>query len=388
MAAPLHVLINGLSVGEGGGLTVGRELLRNLALTRPEWRLTMALVAEHPTHERLRNETFPASCALLWAPPRAARRLARYRYERTELPRWVRANGVGCVLQLNGMVVPGLGPMTLSHFQDPWPYIPDVWGGWRDRLLSAAKRRANAEALRDARCVGFTSQYLRELICGHHGVTPACSDVYSNGLPQDWIDAAQRSLPPWDGRPMEIASVGNLGPHKRQFLVIHALPKLVGEPALKDLVYRIVGNGSPAYRAQLTALAEQLGVARHVVFEGRVSDERVREVYSTTRCAVMMSVCESFGLPVVEAMCFGAPVVVSDCCALPEVGGDAAVVSPRDDADALAEHLRQVLLDPARAHDLRRRGTERVQHFSWRATAAKMATQLERIATDDRRENP
>ena len=387
MGPSLHVLINGLSIGEGGGLTVGRELLRNLALLRPQWRLTMALVTEHPTHERLRNESFPPNSSLLWAPAGAARRLPRYRYERKDLTAWVRANDVGCVLQLNGMVVTGLGSRTLSHFQDPWSYIPDVWGGWRDRLLAVAKRRANAEALREARCVGFTSEYLRQLICGYHGVAPTCSEVFSNGLPQDWVDAAQRSLPPWDGRPMEIASVGNLGPHKRQSLVIRALPKLVVEPAMKDLVYRIVGNGSPAYRAELTALAGQLGVAKHVIFEGRVSDERIRDIYATARCTVLMSVCESFGLPVLEAMCFGAPVVVSDCCALPEVGGDAAIVSPRDDVDALAGNIRAVLLNPARAEDLRRRGAARVDHFSWRSTAAKMAEHLQRVANEASTQN-
>jgi glycosyltransferase involved in cell wall biosynthesis len=380
MGAPLRVLINGLSIGEGGGLTVGRELLRSLAAVRPDWRFTMAVIAAHPTHERLRGESFPANCSLLFAPPIAARRIARSRYERSALVAWVRDNGAACVLQLNGMVIPALAERTLSHCQDPWSYIPDVWDGWRDRLLSIAKRRENARALREAGCVGFTSAYLRQLICGRLGVSPACAEVFSNGLPQDWIDAARRSLPPWEGRPMEIVSVGNVAPHKRQSLVIRSLPALLRDPRLATLVYRIIGNGTPAYHAELTALADRLGVGQHVVFEGRVSDARVREAYASARCAVLMSVCESFGLPVLEAMCFGAPVVVSDCCALPEVGGDAAAVSPRDDPDALAEHIRAILLDPNRAEDLRRRGAARVQHFSWPATAAKMAAHMERIA--------
>jgi glycosyltransferase involved in cell wall biosynthesis len=382
MSGPRRVLINGLSIGEGGGLTVGRELLRHLAQARPAWRFTMAVVADHPVHERLRGETLPGNSELLWAPAGTGGRLARRRYERTELRGLASGNTFDAVLQLNGMVIPGLGHKTLSHFQDPWPYVPRAWSTWRDRLFSPLKRRANARALREARCAGFTSMYLRDLICGHHRIRPECAEVFHNGLRQEWIDAAGRDLPPWATRPMEILTLSNVGPHKRQSLVIQALPRILARrPDLRPLLtYRIAGTFHPPYREELDRLAASLGVGRNVVFEGRVSDARVRELYASARCFVLMSVCESFGIPALEAMCFGAPVVISDCCALPEVSGDAARICPADDVDELSTGIEAVLTDPVLAEALRQRGAQRVREFGWAGVAQRMAAVLDRLA--------
>ncbi len=119
----------------------------------------------------------------------------------------------------------------------------------------------------------------------------------------------------------------------------------------------------------------------HVIFDGRVSDDRVTELLSTSRAFVLMSVCESFGIPAIEAMSLGTPVVTSDCCAMPEICADAADLSPVDNVDALAQNLARALTDPHHANQLRQRGAERVQHFAWSNTANKMAHILDEIVT-------
>lgn len=380
MAVAHHVLINGLSIGSGGGFTVGRELLRHLALCRPGWEFTLALIRGHPQHEPIRGDAgqLPANCRLLWAPPETAGRLARARYEKAALAAEAERRGADRVIQLNGMVVPGLNLPTLCHFQDPWPYRPEAWQGPKDRVIAWLKRRAHATALRRADCAGWTSAYLRDLICGRLNVRPRRSEVFYNGVPEAWVRRAEAGFADdWAARPVELISVSNVAPYKRQAMVVRALPQLVGRPGLKGLTYRIVGQVSPEYRAELLALAGQLGVARHVAVEGRVSDERVQELYARARCFVLMSVCESFGIPAVEAMSFGTPVVTSDCCAMPEVCGPAADLCPTDDLPALVEMLSRALTDESHAADLRRRGAERVRLFTWEATGEKMARALE-----------
>jgi len=377
--AGIHLLINGLSIGSGGGYTVGRELFRHLAAARPAWRVTLALIRGHSLHESMRGETLPDNARLLWAPAGAAGRTARRRYENTGLVQWAGQNGANAVLQLNGMVVKDLRLPTLAHFQDPWPYRPEAWTRPQDRLIAFLKRREHAKALRRARCAGFTSAYLRDLIRGRLGIHPPCAEVFYNGLPADWIERARQPLPDWNSRPMELVSVSNVGPYKRQSLVIEALPALVRRPGLENLVYRIAGHCPADYREHLLALARRLGVEKHVVLEGRVSDARVEELLRRAKCFVLMSVCESFGIPAVEAMSFGAPVVVSDCCAMPEVCGPAAELSPVDDVPALVERIARVLTDGQHADALRRAGAEQAQRFQWRETAEKMAGCIEQF---------
>jgi glycosyltransferase involved in cell wall biosynthesis len=374
-----HLLINGLSIGTGGGYTVGRELFRHLAAARPSWRVTMALIDGHPLQSQMRGEELPENCRLHFAPPETLSRFRRGRYETRELIDWARSHEVSRVLQLNGMMPVGLDIPTLCHFQDPWPHRREAWDSVKDSLVAMLKRRGQKYGIEHADACGWTSHYLEELICANLHVRPKRSEVYYNGVPDSWLARARSGLPPLGTRPMEMATVSNVSPYKRQSLVIRALAELVKRAQLQSLCYRIIGDCSDAYAAELRQLAESLGVADRVHLEGRVSDDRVCEVLASARVMPLMSVCESFGIPLVEAMTFGTPVVIADCCALPEVCGDAAVRCPPDDLDALVLGLARVLTDRSLAERLRTAGAERAQHFSWTNTAEKMGACLDAL---------
>ena len=380
MGAARHVLINGLSIGGGGGVTVGKELWRYLALARPNCRFTLALVEGHPLHREITTDGMAANTEILRAPSAALNRLKRSRYERGPLVEWVKKNGVGAVLQLNGMVVRGMPAPTLAHMQDPYSYRPIAWNGWKDRVMSALRRRQHAYAMRHAACVGWTSAYLRDVICGELGMRPRRGEVFHNGVPPQWAQRVRAGMEPLDGRPCEIMTLSNVAPYKRQDLVIRALPLLLKRPGLDQLVYHLVGFCAECERVRHEALARELGVLDHIVIHSRVSEEEMSRRLRSARCCVQMSVCESFGIPAIEAMSFGTPVVASDCCAMPETCGDAAVLSPVDDVTALADNIARVLTDQALAQTLRERGAKRVPLFRWDQTAARMADVLDEIA--------
>ncbi|CAN5497579.1 hypothetical protein BH09PLA1_BH09PLA1_10560 [soil metagenome] len=379
MRALHDVLINGLSMGSGGGFTVGKELLRHLAIARPDWRFTLAIIAGHKLHEEITHEQLPANCHVLRAPPETIGKVARMRYERGEFVTWANSNGVTRVLQLNGMIIPTMKIPTLSHNQDPWPYRPQAYIHWKEHVVAYFKRRAQREALKKADCLGFTSNYLRDLLIQYHGIQPKCAEVFYNGLAESWLERARQPLPDWNSRPMEIVTVSNVHPYKRNYLVIQALPALLKRPGLSNLLYRIVGQCEPVFREQLESLAKSLGVEKHVIVHGRLDDAQTQQYYRQAKAFVMMSVCESFGIPAIEAMTFGTPVVTSDCCAMPEVCGDAAILSPVDDVAALEQNLEIALTDASRVEQMRSRGAERVQKFRWGETGEAMARTLERM---------
>ena len=101
---------------------------------------------------------------------------------------------------------------------------------------------------------------------------------------------------------------------------------------------------------------------------GHVPDEDLGALLSGASVFAYPSLYEGFGLPVLEAMQCGAPVVTSNTSSLPEVVGDAAVCIDPTDESALAQALADVLSNPIRAVDLRRRGLERAKAFTWRRT--------------------
>ena len=70
---------------------------------------------------------------------------------------------------------------------------------------------------------------------------------------------------------------------------------------------------------------------------------------------------EQFGRMLVEAMACGVPVVGSDSGEIPHVIGDAGIVVPEGDGDALTTALDGLIADAARRMDLSSRGLERAR---------------------------
>lgn len=109
-----------------------------------------------------------------------------------------------------------------------------------------------------------------------------------------------------------------------------------------------------------------------VVHEGRVSRERVRELYQTTSALVFASAFEGYGLPPLEAMACGAPVACSNAGSLPEVCGDAVEYFHPLSATDMANAIESVL---GNSEDYRERG---YQHVATR-TIAQSALEYQKL---------
>ena len=99
---------------------------------------------------------------------------------------------------------------------------------------------------------------------------------------------------------------------------------------------------------------------------GAVSDEELAALFRGARALVYPSLYEGFGIPVLEAMASGTPVVTSRGGATEEISGGAAVLVDPLDVDAIAAGIEEAA---SRRDDLRRRGLERAQAYSWDAVA-------------------
>jgi glycosyltransferase involved in cell wall biosynthesis len=146
------------------------------------------------------------------------------------------------------------------------------------------------------------------------------------------------------------------------------------------LVGRLREDG-PAQRA-----LDELGLAPYIDQVSRVNQAELVAYYNEASVFMAASLYEGFGLPVAEAMACGTSVVVSDGGALPEVVGEAGVVVPRGDVDALATAV-GALLDSLESRGVfERLGPERIRNvFSWKACAQRTIAEYERvIANADR----
>jgi glycosyltransferase involved in cell wall biosynthesis len=102
---------------------------------------------------------------------------------------------------------------------------------------------------------------------------------------------------------------------------------------------------------------------------GFVSEERLKELYTTCTAFVFPSRAEGFGLVLLEAMAHGAPVIAMRATAVPEVVGDAGILVDPADPDGLRLAMERIVTDPTLRATLAKRGYRRLEQFSWRRAA-------------------
>ncbi len=163
-----------------------------------------------------------------------------------------------------------------------------------------------------------------------------------------------------------ILFVGLLEPRKNLSGLLRAFQRLA--PARPDVSLVVVGRKGWMYERAL-ALVDALRLTGRVHFTGYVPQQDLPLVYNLAEVVAYPSFYEGFGLPVLEAMACARPVVTSDRSAMPEIVGDAGVLLPPEDPDALAAALLRLLNSPAERARLAAAARQRAQTFTWQRTA-------------------
>ncbi|MEM7807391.1 MAG: glycosyltransferase [Planctomycetota bacterium] len=374
------IVLNALCVGSGGNATLAKALPKEFS--RLGRKTTLLLTTDKALHVEISHH-FDGhdDVDVHWAPAETANRITRLSWERKTLPGWLRERDALAILQLNGMAVLGLRWPTLAHLGDPWPYLPVAYTALKHHFIAFGRRRAHRHSLRRAETTpyinaSFTSNFLRDLIAQNHGPAARSMPVFYNGLPDHLIDTSSDQDVALDQREPMVLTVSNVSRYKRQEMIIKALRLIPNEIDGKPLRYHIIGWCNPAYKTSLEKLIRELKLEERVVLEGRVGDERLAEAYKTARVMAFLSVCESFGIPIVEAQSRGTPVVVSNEAALPEVAGDGAIIADADTPEAAAAAIRKAFEADA---SLIARGRENIKRFRWHDTAKGMVAEMDRL---------
>lgn len=164
-------------------------------------------------------------------------------------------------------------------------------------------------------------------------------------------------------KPFTIGYFGRLVEEKGLFTLLDAVAKLSGDWRL-----RLVGGGP--LKDALYTHAESLGIVDNIEFCGQIASTDMPAQYQALDVLVLPSLTrpnwkEQFGRVLVEAMASGIPVIGSDSGAIPDVIGEAGLVFPEGDADALHERLTRICGDSALRQSLIEKGHARVRaHFT------------------------
>lgn len=164
-----------------------------------------------------------------------------------------------------------------------------------------------------------------------------------------------------------IVYTGSAYPHKNIPFLIDAVLKMNNQEKI-SLQLALISSRT-IFLDKLKKYVHQHKLTDKVIFTGYLPDSSVKAVYDQAVALVHPSLSEGFGLTGLEAMSVGLPVLSSDSASLPEIYSDAALYfDPKDTSDLIAK-IKQVLFDQAKQQEMRAKGFDRVQSFSWSTMA-------------------
>lgn len=174
-----------------------------------------------------------------------------------------------------------------------------------------------------------------------------------------------------------VLGVGTREPRKNHLGLIKAFHRAQSRKP-RPAMLAIAGGPGWLYEETERAVAE-LKLENRVRFLGRVSDLELITLYSMADVFAFPSFNEGFGVPPIEAMACGAPVITSNISSLPEVVGDAALLVDPHDTKAMAQAITRLLDDEQLREELRQKGYQQAQRYTWAESARKMLVVYQRL---------
>tara|TARA_B100001057_G_scaffold77183_2_gene71986 strand:+ start:12522 stop:13769 length:1248 start_codon:yes stop_codon:yes gene_type:complete len=101
--------------------------------------------------------------------------------------------------------------------------------------------------------------------------------------------------------------------------------------------------GAPKKNGHTEKLIKKLNIEDNVVFKKNISKEKIRELYSTSSIAIVSSLYEGFGYPVIEAMSCEVPLIATNISSIPELVRSYAILIDPKDEKKLSFNIEKVL---------------------------------------------
>jgi 2-polyprenyl-3-methyl-5-hydroxy-6-metoxy-1,4-benzoquinol methylase len=196
-----------------------------------------------------------------------------------------------------------------------------------------------------------------------YGVSSSCK-IIENGS-----EKRKKILAKYGIKQKFIFSLGRLNERKNLSSLIAAYKYLRDSNKL-DLSLVIAGNKDFLFE-KVVADIENSGYEEDIILTGYIDDSDLPVIFSSAELFVYPSLFEGFGLPPLEAMICKCPVIASNVTSIPEVVGDAGILVDPNSIDEISQAIYRVMSNPELRVEMKKKGFEKAQMFSWKTAARK-----------------
>jgi glycosyltransferase involved in cell wall biosynthesis len=377
----MRICVNALSATAPSGQHVLFGHVRQLA----RWTL-----GEHEFHilccPRTRPDDDDMGPNVFWHPASQAVGAwwRRALWEFHTLPRWMSRQRMDLYFTPTGTILPRSTVPQISLAQNPWCLTAAVPKTLRERVKASVQRSAYRAAQRSADVMVYNSNHMLKLYSRNAGGRCAQRSLVAyQGIHDSTHELARQTRDPSAKDSDTILCVSVMARWKNCETLLHAL-RAVRERRVPARL-RLLGSWPDSrYRQEIDATIDRLGLNDVVQIEGFVSLADLHAAYRSARVFCLLSRCESFGIPAVEAQAFGTPVVGSNTCAMPEIGGSGGDYVSPDEAGSVADVLERLLTDHSYWSHRSDEAIKNAARFRWEECSRPLLEMLANIGAENR----
>jgi len=364
----MRVFLNAASIREGGSLVVLVKLVRHLIEQQPQLKIFLAASEEISDAIQLtRVVPYPVAVA---QSPRSI-----MQWYTINLPRAAKKASADLVFSITNylpfrkLAMPSLLlEQHAGHFSKIFDELmrdPDM--PLRERVAWGPRRRWVHHSVETASALTVQTAALADAIAMQTRVSRAGIRVIPHG--PGWVEhrAASELRTLRSAGPFRIGYITKAGIQK-DFATLFRAVRSLSEQGRDLRLVLTLGEADPVAAASL-AHAKALGITHLIENHGEVLAGQITAIYDSVDLFVFPSLCESFGMPMVEAMARGLCIVVADTPENREIVGGAGIIFPQRDAETLAATVARLQDDDAERQSRARLSLARGRDFSWRTAA-------------------
>ncbi len=126
----------------------------------------------------------------------------------------------------------------------------------------------------------------------------------------------------------------------------------------------VIGNIKQKGHTQ--RLIKELKLENNVIFKSNLSKFQIKELYASSSIAIVSSLYEGFGYPVIEAMSCAIPLIATNVSSIPELTSKyAKLIEPKNE-EMISSSVKEILLDYPKYKEIAFEGRQHViQNFNW-----------------------
>lgn len=362
----MNILINAISITEGGGLVVLNKLLASMIqidLTT-KWYVaanpnTLSKIPNNPAIIKLSYDWINKSPfhLIYWYEFILPRLIVKNKidlcFSQTNfLPRRKLSCPTLLLIQQAGFFSEKFQQLHLEYYQKPWSYF--LWRkkiNWTHASIKLATHvtvQTQAIAKKISEQVSIEDEKITVV---PHG--PGCIHSlaqYPKSYPKNKI---------W-----RIGYVTKFGVQKDFNTAFQAVNLLKNKGVSIKLVLTLSAN-TPEYQKMLRQI-QLYKIEENIENYGEVaSQDHIKEIYESLHIFIFPSLCESFGFTLIEAMAMGLPIVMADTESNREISGGACEIVNPEDGEMMAEKIYQIISSESSYVAASKKSIARARNYSW-----------------------